>query len=114
MVIGKIGMEIAKGVLNAEKGILGKAWWGFKAKREIVAGIRTGLGLGAGIGSFINDSSSPYEDGQVPFKSSPGKFSQKYRRFGKSRRFRRNNNYCRPSRRRQRLFRHKRYSSYRR
>ncbi len=47
--------EGAKRLLTAEAGILNKAWYGFKHKSEIVSGIRTGLAIGAGIGSFIED-----------------------------------------------------------
>ncbi len=78
----RVGSNIAMRTLAAEGAILGKAWWGFKARREIVAGIRTGLGLGAGIGSFINDGSSPFDSGKIPerVKFKTNKFSKKYRR----------------------------------
>ncbi len=93
MVIGKVGFEIAKGILNAEKGILGKAWWGFKKKKEIVAGIRTGLAGGAGIGTFINDSPFDSGDGTVPFQSKANKFVQSRFRRNRTRSSRRNYKY---------------------
>ena len=99
-IAGNIGMRI----ITSEGAILGKAWWGFKKRREIVAGIRTGLGLGAGIGSFINDGSTPFDDNGIPEKSryvsKANKFRQKYNRRSISRR-----NRCRC---------HRRSTSYRR
>ncbi len=93
----RIGATMARRTIAAEGAILGKAWWGFKSRREIVAGIRTGLGIGAGIGSFINDGSNPFNDATQPgSKPSSYKFSKKYRRFGTARRSRRNNYKCRP------------------
>ncbi len=88
--------NIAKGIITSEGAILGKAWYGFKARKEIVAGIRTGLGLGAGIGSFINDSSTPFNDAEVPFQRNvfkANKFRQKYSRRNFSKRCRCRNNY---------------------
>ncbi len=112
-----VGLGVARNVgmriLTAEAGILGKAWWGFKAKREIVAGIRTGLGIGAGLGTFISDTPYDSGNGQIPFKYSSSKFSKKYNRFGKSSRFRRNNHYCKPCNSRRQLSRGRRRSSYR-
>ncbi len=102
-VAGGIARNIAMRTLAAEGAILGKAWWGFKARKEIVAGIRTGLGLGAGLGTFINDESNPFnEDGKIPQRSKPStyKFGQGNRRFGKSGRGRRRKHYCRPRYRR--------------
>ncbi len=83
----RVGSNIAMRTLAAEGAILGKAWWGFKARREIVAGIRTGLGLGAGLGSFINDESSPFDNGEIPKRSQfkANKFRQKYSRRNLSR-----------------------------
>ncbi len=108
-IAGNVGMRI----LTSEGAILGKAWWGFKARREIVAGIRTGLGLGAGIGSFINDGSNPFTDETRP-GTSPYKFNKKYSRQRKFRRHSRRNNYCSLGNRRKRLYRSNRSGSYRR
>ncbi len=99
----KIGAEIAKRTLAAEGAILGKAWWGFKARREIVAGIRTGLGLGAGIGSFINDGTNPFvEDGKIPpgYRPKINKQLQGNNRQYSARRRRRSYKYCPPRYRR--------------
>ncbi len=114
-VAGGIARNIAMRTLAAEGAILGKAWIGFKARREIVAGIRTGLGLGAGIGSFINDGSNPFnEDGQIPFKSQANKFRQKYSRRSFSRSGSSRYHNCRPCKNSKRLRRSGRRSSYRR
>ncbi len=86
----RIGGNIAMRTLAAEGAILGKAWWGFKKRREIVAGIRTGLGLGAGLGSFISDGSSPFDDASSGVQPKTNKFSQKYSRRNFSRRNSRN------------------------
>ncbi len=110
----RIGGNIAMRTLAAEGAILGKAWWGFKKRREIVAGIRTGLGLGAGIGSFINNESSPFDNAQVPFVQKTNKFRQKYNRRnfsrGSSRYNNRRNTRCRCKQLRRRSYR----NSYRR
>ncbi len=100
MAVGaRIASRTAIKIITSEGAILGKAWWGFKAKREIVAGIRTGLGLGAAIGSFINDESNPFnEDAKIPSRdvAPPYKFSKGNHRFRSSGRYRRNLKYCRP------------------
>ncbi len=77
--------------LTAEKGILTKAWWGFKDKKSIVAGIRTGLTGGAISGSFMEDQSNPFDSGQIP----KGKQSPSYKQ-------RQSNNRQYTSRRRRR------------
>ncbi len=106
----RIAGNVAMKVITSEGAILGKAWWGFKARREIVAGIRTGLGLGAGIGSFINDGSNPYNDGETGTGPSAYKFKKGNRRFRQSR-VSRSNKYCRcPSKRSKRLRGNGRYS----
>ncbi len=90
--------NVAIKILTSEGAVLGKAWWGFKSKREIVAGIRTGLGLGAAIGSFINDQNNPFEDAKIPSRdvAPPYKFSKGNRRFRTTGSYRRNIKYCRP------------------
>ncbi len=101
-----VGVGIARGIamrtLAAEGAILGKAWWGFKSRREIVAGIRTGLGLGAGIGSFINDESSPFDGGKIQTRNGfkANKFRQKHfrRNFSKRRRCNCHSRYSRSKR----------------
>ncbi len=73
-----IATEIAKRTLAAEGAILGHAWKGFKHKSSIVAGIRSGLGGGAVIGSLITEDSTDPFSGTPGFKSQTNKFSQKY------------------------------------
>ncbi len=98
----RIGSKIAMKTLAAEGAALGKAWWGFKSRREIVAGIRTGLGLGAGIGSFINDGSNPFMENETStgFKPTTSKFKKGNYRFNSSSRRGRSYKYCRPCKRR--------------
>ncbi len=96
MVVGALARpaaEIARRILTSEGAILGKAWWGFKDKGTIVAGIRTGLGGGAIAGGFINqDDSNPFSGPVQPGSKTPSnKFSKKYRRFGSTRGSGRNN-----------------------
>ncbi len=104
----RVGGMLARRTLAAEGAILGKAWWGFKSRREIVAGIRTGLGLGAGLGSFINDGSNPFDSGQTRIGTPSHKFSKKYSRRNISRGSSRRYNKCRPRSSRQ-FIRRRRY-----
>ncbi len=86
MVISKLPGLGAK-LLKYDRQAWDKLYFGIR--KDISKGIRHGSAIGAGIGSFINDSSNPFtEDAEIPIQRSRSKtykFCKKYRRFSKPR-----------------------------
>ncbi len=87
--IYRAGQRYGSKFLQSDKLVLNKAWTGFKHKSSIVAGIRTGLTLGGGLGTFLvnNDDeldvATPYKyESQTgsPYKTRSGRRGWNYSR----------------------------------
>jgi len=88
------------------RGIYGPSgrYAGVSNYKQAAKGVQHGLLSGSILGSFINDGSSPYDDGFQKVQKSY-KFNQKYRRRHKSGRRCRCNNRYKVGNRRKRLYR---------
>ncbi len=99
MVIVRKLVETAIKVSRMDKRAWDKLYFGIRT--DIKLGIKHGFGAGSILGTFINDESNPFLD-ETPSRVGPPAYKLKKSnyRFNSSGRYRRNNKYCPPCKRR--------------